>query len=115
MLLVGLSLYGSLAYAVASRAREMGVRAALGASPSRLRLYVAGEGLRPLLSGLGVGIAAGAAAAFSARTLLFEVTPADAWTYVGTAAFFICVGMASSWLPARRAAHADPSTVLRGD
>ena len=114
-LLVGLSLYGSLAYAVASRAREMGVRAALGASPSSLHRYVAGEGLRPLLIGLGLGIAAGAAAAVSARTLLFEVTPADAWTYAGTAAFFVCVGMAASWLPARRASHADPSTVLRGD
>jgi putative ABC transport system permease protein len=113
VLLVGLSLYGSLAYAVASQAREMGVRAALGASPASLHRYVAGEGLRPLLAGLGLGIAAGAAAAVSARTLLFEVTPADGWTYAGTAAFFVCVGMAASWLPARRAAHADPAKVLR--
>jgi putative ABC transport system permease protein len=115
VLLVGLSLYGSLAYAVASRAREMGVRAALGASPSRLRRHVAGEGLRPLLGGLGVGTAAGAAVASSARTLFFEVTPADVWTYVGTAAFFVGVGLMSTWLPAQRASHANPSTVLRGD
>jgi putative ABC transport system permease protein len=115
VLLVGLSLYGSLAHAVASRAREIGVRAALGASPTRLRRSVAGEGMRPLLGGLVLGIAAGAAAAFSARTLLFEVTPADAWTYAGTAAFFVCVGLASSWLPARRATRVDPAQVLRAE
>jgi putative ABC transport system permease protein len=115
VLLVGLSLYGSLAYAVALRAREMGVRAALGASPSRIRREVAGDGLRPLLTGLGLGIAAGAGVAFAARALLFEVTPADAWTYAGTAAFFVGVGIASTWLPARRASLVDPSAVLRGD
>jgi predicted permease len=115
VLLVGLSLYGSLAYAVAARAREMGVRAALGASPERLRRYVTREGLRPLLGGLAVGIAAGAAVAFASRTLFFEVTPADGWTYVGTGVFFVAVGVAASWLPARRAAAVDAATSLRGD
>jgi putative ABC transport system permease protein len=113
VLLVGLSLYGSLAYAVASRTREMGVRAALGASPSRLRRSLTREGLRPLLGGLAIGIAGGGAAAFAARALLFEVTPADTATYVATAAFFVAVGVISSWLPARRAASIDPAKALR--
>jgi predicted permease len=115
VLLVGLSLYGSLAHAVAVRAREIGVRAALGASPARLRRDITGEGLRPLLTGLGLGMAAGVGAAFWSRSLLYEVTPADASTYAGTAAFFLSVGLTATWLPARRAALADPARVLRGD
>jgi putative ABC transport system permease protein len=96
-------------------AREIGIRAAIGASSARLRCHVLAEGLRPTLAGLIAGRAGAAAAASAARALLFEITPGDAWTHASTTALLLSVGLASSWLPARRAARLDPSAALRAE
>jgi putative ABC transport system permease protein len=115
LLLVAVALYATLAYSVSSRAREFGIRAALGASAPALRRHVLLEGLRPAVTGLAVGLGAGALAASAARTLLFEVTPGDAATYVGTAAVVLIVATAACWGPARRSTRVDPSIALRAE
>jgi ABC-type antimicrobial peptide transport system permease subunit len=73
------------------------------------------QGLRPTLFGLIVGVAGGAGAASAIRVLLFDVTPGDASTYVAAAAALLVVAIASSWIPARRAARIDPSAALRSE
>ena len=115
LLLVALSLYGALASSVASRAREMAVRATVGASSARLMRDVLADGLRPTLAGLAVGLAGGALVASASRSLLFGVTPADGWAYAGTAALLLCVAVVSCWIPARSASRIDPSSALRAE
>jgi putative ABC transport system permease protein len=115
LLLVALALYGVLASWVASRTREIGIRAAVGASSAALARGVMLEGLRPTFVGLVIGLIAGPIAASAARALLFEVGPGDPWSYAGATALIVGVVLASSWLPARRAARIDPSVALRAE
>jgi predicted permease len=115
LVLVALALYGALAYSVSSRTREIGIRAAIGASSSRLMHHVLAEGLRPTCIGLLIGLIASACAASAARALLFEVTPRDIWTYVSTVVLLLAVGIGASWMPAQRATRIDPSVALRAD
>jgi predicted permease len=115
LVLVALALYGVLASSVASRTREIGIRSAIGASTAVLTRDVVVEGLRPTIVGLVVGLLGALIAASAIRTLLFEVTPADVSTYVAAAASLIAVAVASSWMPARRAARIDPSVALRSE
>jgi putative ABC transport system permease protein len=113
LLLAAIAVYGVLAYAVRSNAREIGIRAAMGATPAALGRAVLIDGLRAGAIGLALGLIIAAVSASAMRALLFEVTPADPWSYIATAALLLCVAAASSWLPARRAARVDPATVLR--
>jgi putative ABC transport system permease protein len=113
-LILGLvGLYGVLSYAVAERTREIGLRMALGAAAARVRLMVVGQGARVL----AVGIALGAGLAFVAtRTLgalLFGVEAFDVGTYLGVSLVMVLVGLAASYLPARRASSVDPMVALR--
>ncbi|MEM8934665.1 MAG: FtsX-like permease family protein, partial [Acidobacteriota bacterium] len=115
-LVLGLvGLYGVLSYAVAERTREIGVRMALGAAASQVRGMVVAQGVRVV----GVGIAIGAAVAFMAtRTLddlLFEVQAFQLATYLGVSLAMVLVGVAASYLPARRASKVDPMESLRSD
>jgi predicted permease len=115
LLLAAIAVYGVLAYAVRSSAREIGIRAAMGATPATLGRAVLADGLRAGAIGLALGLIIAAVSASAMRALLFEVTPADPWSYIATAALLLSVAAASSWLPARRAARVDPATVLRLD
>jgi putative ABC transport system permease protein len=115
LVLVALALYGVLASSVASRTREIGIRSAIGASSTALTRDVVIQGLRPTLLGLIAGVAGGAGAASAIRVLLVDVTPGDASTYVAAAAALLVVAIASSWIPARRAARIDPSAALRSE
>ncbi len=115
LLLVALAVYGVLASSVGARTREIGIRAAVGASSSSLMRDVLVEGLRPTVAGLAVGIAGGALVASAIRALLFQVAPGDAWTYAGTTLVLLLVAVASAWLPARRAARIDPGAALRSE
>jgi predicted permease len=106
-------LYGAIAYSVAQRRREMGIRRALGASRGDILRLVSGEGLR-----LGVaGVAAGLCGAyFTTRlvgALLYGVSARDPWIFVGIASLFLVVVVCASYLPARRAAGVDPMESLR--
>ncbi len=106
-------LYAVLSYEVARRRREIGIRAALGATRSRLVGDVVGEAAR--LGGLGVvlGLGLTAAAAGALRTQLYAISPGDPATLAGVSALLGLVVLAASALPAWRAARVDPAVTLR--
>ncbi len=115
LLLAALGLYGLLAYSVSRRTREIGVRAALGASPSALRELVWREGLGLAASGIGLGTLFAAAATRALAGLLHEVGPLDPATFVTVGLALATVALLTCLLPARRAARVDPAVALRAE
>jgi len=115
LLLAAVGLYGIIAYSVSRRTREIGVRVALGAQRSDVLGMVVREGMRLAGTGVAVGIALAAAATRLIASLLFDVSPIDAWTFAAMSGLFIAVALLASYLPARRAASTDPLTALRSD
>jgi len=115
LLLACVGLYGVLTYAVASRTSEIGVRMAIGASPTDVLRLVVGEGLRVALLGVVGGTAAAFAASRTIQTLLFGVTSSDSLTYVEVIEMLMTVAAMASLIPARRAARVDPTTALRAE
>ncbi len=115
LLLVALALYGVVGSWVTSHARELGIRAAVGASASDLLRAVMIEGLRPAVGGLALGLCGGWIAASAARALLFEVDAHDPSIFALTSGVVLTVAIASCWLPARRAMLLDPSSALRSE
>jgi putative ABC transport system permease protein len=115
LILAAIGIYGVMAYAVAQRTREIGVRMALGATPSTVFRLVVGDGLK--LTGLGValGVAASLIVARWLTTLLFNVRPGDPWTLAATAAVLLLVAAAACFVPARRATRVDPMVALRAE
>jgi predicted permease len=114
-LLLGIvGIYGVLAYAVAQREREVGIRLALGAQPRAVKRMFVYRGM--MLSGVGIALGAAAAAGLtrSMASLLFGVTPVDAATFAGAAGVLVVAALAASYIPARRAAAVDPVETLRG-
>jgi predicted permease len=113
LLLAAVGTYGVMAYAVTSRTRELGVRAALGATPTDLRRMVLDQGAR--LGGIAVALGLGAAwlATRSMASMLFEVRPGDPWTFAVVAAVLSGVALFATWLPATGATRVDPITALR--
>lgn len=112
-LLAGVGLYGVLSTVVRQRTAEIGVRMALGAQPVGVFRLVVGQGLS--LTGLGV-IAGFLAALFLTRimsTMLVGVKPTDPVTFGGMTLLFLIIAVLACWLPARRAAHLDPTAALR--
>jgi predicted permease len=113
LLLAGIGLYGVLSYGVSQRAREIGLRMALGASAGSVTRLVIGRGLTLTALGLGIGLAAAWAAARSLTTLLYGVQAADPATFGGVVALLAAVALAACTVPALRAARVDPMEVLR--
>ena len=113
LLLAVVGIYGVLAYSVAQRTHEIGIRMALGAEAGDVLRMV----LRRTLALAATGIAIGAAAALAATRVLakflFEVKPSDPATFVTVAALLAGVAVLASWVPARRAARVDPVEALR--
>jgi putative ABC transport system permease protein len=105
--------YAVLSFAVARRARELGVRIALGARRGRVFGLVLGRGLLLVGSGLVAGLAGAAVGAHYVSALLFGVTPGDPATYAMTAVTVLAVSVAASAIPARRATRIDPISALR--
>jgi predicted permease len=113
LLLAALGLYGVIAYSVARRANEIGIRMTLGARPSSIVRGVLRESLLLVGLGLAAGLPVALAGARLVASQLYEVTPADPWS-IGTAAgALIVTALAASFLPARRAALLDPLITLR--
>ena len=112
-LLVGVGLYGVLATVVRQRTAELGVRMALGASPSAILRLVVGHGLGLSAAGLAVGLAAAFVLTQGMTTMLVGVKPTDPLTFATMVAVFLVIAVGSSWLPARRAAGLDPTSALR--
>ena len=111
--LAAVGVFGIVAYSIASRTREIGVRIALGATPARLVRDVVRRGMA--LSGLGmaIGLAGALALGRVLGTLLYGLPPTDRVTLALALAGFAAVAFAASYLPARRAARIDPLTALR--
>jgi putative ABC transport system permease protein len=111
--LAGLSVYGLLAYAVAQRTREFGIRVALGAQRRDVLIFV----IRQAVTSIGVGLIIGATAApVGGRlltSLLFEVSPWDPAVFAGAVVFLTIAGLLASYLPARRATTVNPVVALR--
>lgn len=113
LLLACLGLHGVVAHAMAARQRELGVRMALGALQRDLVLLVLRQGAVPLFLGVGLGLLGAIGVARVIAGLLYHVSPYDPLTLLGTAAVLVAIGLASLWLPARRAARIDPMIALR--
>jgi putative ABC transport system permease protein len=112
LLLAAVGLYGVMAYSVSQRAREIGVRMALGAQRRDVLRLVLGRGLRLTLAGLILGLGASLALGSSVRSLLYGVQAGDPVTLMGAALVLSTVALLASYLPARRATRANPVTVL---
>jgi predicted permease len=108
-----IGLYGMMAYVVATRTPEIGVRVALGATAAQVLGGVLAQGMRLVGVGLAIGAAVSLAVAQLARSLLAGLSPADPIAFGGTAAFLTMVAIAACYAPARRASRVDPIVALR--
>jgi putative ABC transport system permease protein len=115
LVLAAIGIYGLIAYSVAQRGPEIGVRMALGADTRQIGRLVAGEGLRLTLIGIAIGMLGALAAGRLLASLLFGVAPADPVTLVVAAAAFLGTAFLASAVPARRATRTDPMRALRAD
>jgi predicted permease len=106
-------IYGIMAYTVANRTNEIGIRLALGAQPGQVRGMILRES--GWLAGAGVVVGVGAALALTrlVKSMLYGVQPWDPVTMAGGALLLLCVALAASWIPARRAAGVQPMQALR--
>jgi predicted permease len=115
LLLGVVGIYGVIAYVVAQRRREVGIRMALGAAGGEVQRLFVTHGL--VITGIGVAVGAIAAAALSrfVASLLFDVSPLDPLSYGGGIVALGLVALLATWLPAREATRVDPATALRGE
>ena len=112
LLLAALGLYGTLAFGVHQRTRELGIRLALGSGRQRILRLVLGEGLGILTVGLGLGLLGAGALARTLESQLHGVEALNPEVFLGVAAVLGLVALASAWLPASRATKVDPVVVL---
>jgi predicted permease len=115
LLLGAIGLYSVMAYLVALRTREFGVRVALGADPRRIARLVIARGLVLTAIGIAAGFVLYGIAAPFLRAFLYGVTATDPVTLVGATAVLVGTAALASWLPARRAARVDPAEALRAE
>jgi putative ABC transport system permease protein len=112
-LLTVIGVYGVLALSVASRQREIAIRAAIGARRRDIHHLVLGEGFRLVAGGIALGIAGALIVSRVLQSFLFEVEPTDPATLVGAGLLFAGVTLVACWAPTRRAAAIDPLDALR--
>ena len=118
LLLAAIGLYGVMAYAVSQRTQEMGIRLALGASPSSLLNMILGQGMKLTGIGLVIGLvlALGAFGSIGAvRTLLPGISPLDPITFITVPLTLTLIAFFATWIPGRRAGKVDPLVALRVD
>jgi predicted permease len=115
LLVAAVGLYGVLAYDVAQRTRELGVRTALGARTRDVMWLVLRRGLAVATTGIALGLVAAVIASRWIAALLFEVPARDPLTLAGVAGLLLAVAMAASLVPAWRAARVDPQAALRAE
>jgi putative ABC transport system permease protein len=115
LVLAAAGIYGVLSGSVTERTREIGVRAALGASRSEIRNLILRQGMT--LAGVGalIGLAGAIAASRALETMLFGISHLDPITYIGVVALLMAVAALACWLPAWRAARVDPGITLRAE
>lgn len=113
LVLSTVGLYGLVAYAVAQRRREIGIRLALGATAREVVGRIVGRSMVLVAGGLALGLAAALALSRTLESLLYEIRPTDPPTLAATAALLAAAALAATWLPAQRATAVDPLETLR--
>ncbi|MQA92138.1 MAG: FtsX-like permease family protein [Gemmatimonas sp.] len=115
LLLAAIGLYGVMSTAVRERARDLGIRLALGATPELLRRNVLLSALAVTAAGVVVGLGGALVASRLLTSLLFGVGPTDPVTLAGVSGLLFVVALAAAYLPARWATRVDPMEALRAD
>jgi putative ABC transport system permease protein len=115
LVLAGVGVYGVMAYSVAQRTQEIGVRMALGATPQSVFRLVLGHALRLVAAGVVVGLAAAAVLTRLLETLLYNTSPVDPPTFAATAAVLVIVATIATYVPARRGTRVAPVEALRAE
>jgi predicted permease len=113
LLVSALGVYGMLSYSVSTRRREIGVRLALGAAPSRIVRFILGEGLRLAIGGVVAGLLGALALGRVTRSLVTDISPNDPRILATVAIVMLAAAGLAAFLPARRASGVDPLVVLR--
>lgn len=113
LLLAAVGIYGVVSYQVGQRARELGIRVALGATRGQILRVVVGQGLKPIAAGLVAGLIATLGLTRLIQALLYQVSPRDPWTIAAISAMLAAVACLACYLPARRATKIDPIAALR--
>ena len=113
LLLASLGIYGVPAFAVSRRSREMGIRLALGATPTSLVRLVVGQGLMPVLIGVSIGVAGAALASRFMADMLFEAAGIDWWAMAAVVIAVAAVALVACYIPARRVSRIDPAQAIR--
>jgi predicted permease len=113
LVLATIGIYGVMAYSVAQRTSEIGVRLALGAVPEQVLAMILREASRISIAGIVIGLVASVVLAQFLRSLLYGVKAYDPLTLSGAALIFLMVALGASWIPARRAASVQPMEALR--
>jgi len=115
LVLAAVGIYGVISYAVSRRTHEIGVRVALGASPSAVVRLIVAQGMRVVTVGVVIGLAGALLASRLMTQLVYGVRVTDPMTYVGVAALLGAVALVASYIPARRATRIDPLAAMRTD
>jgi predicted permease len=115
LVLAAVGLYGLLAYSVASRMKEIGIRVALGANPRSVVTLVLRQGIWLALTGIVIGVVSAAALSRLVEGMLFGLTPLDPMTFLGVSGLLAAVAFAASCIPARRASRIDPLISIRAE
>jgi predicted permease len=110
-----IGVYGVIAYAVVQRRAEVGIRIALGAQTAAIKAMFLRQGLLLAVAGIALGLLVAAGCSRLMSALLFGVTPFDPVTYAATAVVLLIAAIAATYIPARRAAAADPMEMLRAE
>jgi ABC-type antimicrobial peptide transport system permease subunit len=113
LLLAVVGIYSVIAYSVAQRTRELGIRRALGAQQGDVLRLVLCNALGMAVVGVAAGLGSALALTRVMEKFLFRISPTDPATFVGVAVLFIAVSLAASYIPARRATAVDPMIALR--
>jgi putative ABC transport system permease protein len=115
LFLASIGVYGVLSYSVSQRTREIGVRVALGAQNGHVMRLVLRQGMLLALAGIGFGLVFSFGATRAVASVLYNVSPTDAVSFVGLSITLAGIAALASYLPARRALEVDPLEALRSE
>ena len=115
LVLASVGIYSVLSYSVRRRVREIGIRMALGATQSDVLRMVVSDGMKPILLGVAIGIAAALALSRMVASLIFGVRPTDPLTFAAVALLLVVVGIIATIVPAYRATRVEPVRILRDE